>query len=263
MLENIFLISLTMSLPILILAATVPILRKRYSAKWTYWAWLVLAIRLIIPFRYEPAQAPVQLPPIPSFNITINNTYESAPDTNEEENKTPAVPSHKSDYLPVSSSQSVISVREILGIIWFGGMFMFLCYHIFGYLIFKKKAVSGCKIKDIYNCIPVYTCSKINSPMMLGFFKSKILLPEENFTDEELSVILKHEFTHYKRKDLWYKLLLLAANAVHWFNPFVYLMVKHAGRDLEYSCDDEVVKNSSIAFRKNYSMTILKSMKKE
>jgi beta-lactamase regulating signal transducer with metallopeptidase domain len=39
-------------------------------------------------------------------------------------------------------------------------------------------------------------------------------------------------------------------------------MVKAANRDLEYSCDDVVVKNSDMNFRKEYSLAILKAMQK-
>ena len=87
-----------------------------------------------------------------------------------------------------------------------------------------------------------------------------VILPDIKYSDSELKVILKHEFMHYKRRDLWYKLLLIIANGMHWFNPIVYFMVRKANRDLEYSCDDDVVKNENMEYRKDYSMTILKSM---
>jgi beta-lactamase regulating signal transducer with metallopeptidase domain len=105
-------------------------------------------------------------------------------------------------------------------------------------------------------------CGKIASPMMIGFFRPIILLPSTDYSNNELAVVLKHELTHFKRGDIWYKLLLVIANSIHWFNPLAYLMVKAANRDLEYSCDDAVVKNSDINFRKEYSLTILKVMQK-
>jgi len=67
---------------------------------------------------------------------------------------------------------------------------------------------------------------------------------------------------HYKRHDLWYKLLLIIANGMHWFNPIVYIMVKKANRDLEHACDDDVVKNEELEYRKDYSRVILESMER-
>ena len=64
--------------------------------------------------------------------------------------------------------------------------------------------------------------------MMTGFVKPRILLPDADFTTDELRLILKHELVHYKRRDLWYKGLVLAANAIHWFNPAVYNEQAHA-----------------------------------
>jgi len=49
MLNNIFLISLTMSAVIVLLLIISSFLHKRYSAKWCYFVWLVVAFRLIIP----------------------------------------------------------------------------------------------------------------------------------------------------------------------------------------------------------------------
>ena len=118
--------------------------------------------------------------------------------------------------------------------------------------------LSDMKIKSIPQLLE---CSKIASPMMIGFLKPMILIPNTDYSDNELSVILRHELTHYKRGDIWYKLLLVIANSIHWFNPLVYLMARQANRDLEYSCDDSVVKNSDINFRKGYSTAILKAMK--
>ncbi|MBO5430358.1 MAG: M56 family metallopeptidase, partial [Peptococcaceae bacterium] len=66
--------------------------------------------------------------------------------------------------------------------------------------------------------------------------------------------------THYKHHDLWYKLILLCANALHWFNPFVWLMNRQAGRDVEQVCDDYVVDGKDMEYRKAYSMTILNTM---
>lgn len=52
MLNNILLISLSMSVVILALLIISPVLNKRYSAKCRYFVWLILAFRLIIPFKF-------------------------------------------------------------------------------------------------------------------------------------------------------------------------------------------------------------------
>ena len=103
-------------------------------------------------------------------------------------------------------------------------------------------------------------CSLINSPVFVGFVSPIILMPYTNYADEELKLIYKHELTHFKRMDVWYKLILVIASVVHWFNPLVYLMRRYASKDIEYTCDDIVTKDLSLEQRKEYSRVILKTM---
>ena len=70
-------------------------------------------------------------------------------------------------------------------------------------------------------------------------------------------MIFRHELIHWRRKDLWYKLLLLAARSIHWCNPLVWRMAKRAERDLEISCDSMAVQGRDAAYRKAYGLMIL------
>ncbi|TGE34962.1 DUF4825 domain-containing protein [Desulfosporosinus fructosivorans] len=282
MLNNIFLISLTMSAVIVLLLIISPFLLKRYSAKWCYFVWLLLALRLIIPWRLELPQAPVHLP-APS-NQTIILNQDGMPglimgDSYLEKGNNPSAPvsasTSASAFVSESASAdytSVITLQELLLVIWALGAMSFFLFHMISYVIFQRKIKPYCSETDrtvldsVLNSMKIkgrpqlFRCSKIASPMLTGFFQAAILLPDLDYTREELSVVLQHELIHYKRGDIWYKLFLLTANSVHWFNPFVYFMIKAANRDLEYSCDDIVVRNSDLNFRKEYSLTILKSM---
>lgn len=69
-----------------------------------------------------------------------------------------------------------------------------------------------------------------------------------------MRLILKHELTHCKRKDLWFKGLLLWARALHFFNPFVHWMAHLAEKDMELSCDLVVMADCGMAEREAYSM---------
>lgn len=71
-------------------------------------------------------------------------------------------------------------------------------------------------------------------------------------------MVLSHELTHVRRRDLWYKFLLLLVNAAHWFNPLVWWMCRQAGRNLEYCCDDAVVAGRDAAFRYDYGQILLR-----
>ncbi|MDE5859866.1 MAG: M56 family metallopeptidase, partial [Oscillospiraceae bacterium] len=69
---------------------------------------------------------------------------------------------------------------------------------------------------------------------------------------------------HIKRFDVLYKLFMVLAVSLHWFNPFAWVMLVFAGRDVELSCDEEVVlsKNGSGKEREEYALTLIEMEEK-
>ena len=94
--------------------------------------------------------------------------------------------------------------------------------------------------------------------MTLGLLRPVIVLPPE-VPEADLPLILRHELCHIRRRDLWYKGLMLLANAVHWFNPLVWRMAGQAGRDLELYCDEAVVEGQDSGFRRRYGQVLLQA----
>lgn len=95
------------------------------------------------------------------------------------------------------------------------------------------------------------------SPMLVGFFRPTILLPLEHLPDSDARFILAHELTHFRRKDLWKKLLFLMVRCAHWFNPIVYLLNWDFSRWLETSCDEQVVSSLDRDQRKEYGRLLI------
>ncbi|WP_347072400.1 M56 family metallopeptidase, partial [Intestinimonas butyriciproducens] len=60
-----------------------------------------------------------------------------------------------------------------------------------------------------------------------------------------------------------YKLVLLCAALVHWFNPLVWIMLRAAEGDMERACDDDVVKGLSREQRGRYGQTIVDALRQE
>ena len=97
----------------------------------------------------------------------------------------------------------------------------------------------------------------------MGFFKPVIVLPKEDYSRDELFFILKHELVHYKRHDIWLKLLLVVAKGIHWFNPVVWMMQREAVIDMEMSCDERVIKNAGYDVKKAYTETLLSTIHRQ
>ena len=262
MINTILEISLSTSVVILLVLILNSFIDKRYMAKGKYILWLILAMRLIIPVNITLPQAPVTVT-VPERTVV---TYRRSSDIDIIDVPIAQVQPSKDSagYLPspYSDYEHIVSLEQLATMIWLMGALALLLFHLINYWRFRAVLKPHLTKDGEYKGLTVYRCDGIESPMMTGFFRPAILLPETDFAPEELEVILAHEYVHYRRRDLWYKLLLILANAVHWFNPLVYLMVRQANRDLEYSCDDAVTKGRDLEFRKLYSMTILKTMKR-
>ena len=69
MLGNIFSISLSMSVVIAGLLVLSPLLGKRYAAKWRYFVWLAVAVRLLIPIHFSLPEAPVRIPVVSNLSL--------------------------------------------------------------------------------------------------------------------------------------------------------------------------------------------------
>lgn len=251
MIDKIFNISLSISAIIVMLLIITPFINKRYTARWRYFVWLILSIRLIIPLQIELPDAPVKIR-VPEHNVTIQSDII----VSHVKIDSAEIKNVRNSVLQ-SAAAPAAKLKDVLTIAWAVGATAFFLFHIVVYLHFTGEIRKWSISTDIQSNPEVMVCRKILSPMLAGYFKPVILLPNLEYEDNDLSMILYHEQVHYRRGDLWYKLILILANSIHWFNPFVYLMVYLAGRDLEFSCDDIVIKNQNLEFRKKYSKIIL------
>lgn len=264
-------ISIASSFIIVILLIISPYINKVYITKWRYLLWLILTIRLIIPFNITLPTTPVNFK-IPSDSILANqpnNIQTNVKSTKLNELQSPIITEENRSY----------ALFDIISYIWILGVSVFILHTFLMYGLFHQKMKQKsviitddniilkvnriCRELGIKKNPRICQCKSACSPMMYGFIKPTLILSDGDFKDYDLEVILMHELVHYKRHDLWFKFLLFIANAIHWFNPFVYFMVKSAHSDIEFYCDEEVIKNFDLNSRKLYSQAILSSMKKE
>ena len=102
-------------------------------------------------------------------------------------------------------------------------------------------------------------CPGLEVPMLAGLFRPALLLPEGQVSGELLHYALLHELTHYRRRDIWLKALMLWVCAVHWFNPLVWLMARAVERDTELACDERAVGRLTAGERAEYGRAILEA----
>jgi beta-lactamase regulating signal transducer with metallopeptidase domain len=168
---------------------------------------------------------------------------------------------------------NVIPWWEILFTVWAAAALISLAWSIIKHIRFVKAvrrwsdSVMDLEISELLEnlkddlkiTMPVglFRCTCIGSPMTMGLFHRRILLPTADYDMSELRFILTHELVHIRRRDILYRTLILLATSIHWFNPIVYLAGNAIDLLCEISCDDEVVSSVSIDARLRYSETII------
>ncbi|MFP3156351.1 M56 family metallopeptidase [Lachnospiraceae bacterium ZAX-1] len=104
----------------------------------------------------------------------------------------------------------------------------------------------------------VIQTSLVSTPMVTGFFKPTIYLPDMPFSDDEMYYILLHEWTHFLHKDLWLKLLVQIICAIYWWNPIIYILKHNLDQTLEIKSDLDMAGRMPEESKIQYLKTILK-----
>ncbi len=256
---------------ILLILIVSPRLNKRYQVTWRFNVWKVFSVFLIIPIGFilrstinsEKAQS--------SIASIKNNVVTMSPSP---------IPADGITFQTITENQNVSLWTKLVtigphwfSIIWIVGICVVTIYLISIYIHFTRNLKKNSKqIQNNYidkmqseilskhkakKILPIHQCSIILFPMIVGVYKPAIFIPKRDYTSSDLQIILTHELTHYLRKDLFYKGLFIVALILHWYNPFIHMMTKVAGRDLEMCCDQDSIKGKGSSFKSEYSDVIM------
>lgn len=105
------------------------------------------------------------------------------------------------------------------------------------------------------------TSPQASTPITIGLFSKsvRVVLPQRHYTPEELKLIFRHELVHIGREDAWNKFFVAFCIAVCWFNPLMWLAMGRSSEDLELSCDETVLSSLGEGERRQYADLILRT----
>ena len=269
--ETIVLSSLVGSIIALIILSIKRIFREKLNPRFHYYIWLILLIKLIIPFG-------------PQNSLSISNIYEKfnvGSSTNEvkreiEISTSQEVTNTKLNHLidkdelqplekTVSNNfidknlENKVEIKEVLLFIW-----MLVAVLLIGILVISYKKlreiirasirdVDSTHIEILYDCtrimnikskVDILYSTKISSPSLCGFIKPKILIPvnvAKNVCNEEFKYIIMHELIHLKYKDIFISWIINLLSVIYWFNPILLYSFHKMRQDCEISCDNQVI----------------------
>lgn len=250
-------VTLSMSAVIALLLLGARAWGRRFAYRWRYLAWLVVAVRLAVPVNLPLPRAPVRVevptvvaarsapaqPPIPvtagmpQFRPTDAGVYGQAALDRPEAIRRP-------------------SAQTLLFAAWAAGAAVFLAVQFGGYAALRRSIRRWGREAGGYEGLRVIESPKAASPMLVGFFRPFLVLPE-GMENTERNFALLHEVTHARRHDLWYKLLLVWCNALHWFNPLVWVLRRAAAGDVELACDEALLQGKDEAYRRAYGSALV------
>ena len=260
--------SLTASVVILAVLA-VRLLLRRAPKVFSYALWAVVLFRLLCPVSVTSAVSLLGALGAPAQERSaVTSVVEYVP-ADIVRNMAPAVTPLPQEPFPAEPGENIVSTAPsvtqpdaapisplsgpvaVLTLTWLTGMALLLLYSVVSLLRLRRRLVGAVRLED-----NIYLADYIPSPFVMGLFRPKIYLPS-TLTETERGYILRHEQYHLRRRDHVVKLLSFLALCVHWFNPLVWAAFILAGKDMEMSCDEAVVRELGEDIRADYSASLL------
>lgn len=101
----------------------------------------------------------------------------------------------------------------------------------------------------------------VTTPLSIGLYNrtTRIVLPMREYTQEELSLVLRHEIIHISRGDPASKFFLTFCTAMCWFNPLMWAAMRKSADDFELSCDESVLLDEPQPVRRQYAELLLQT----
>ncbi len=276
--NNIISVQFGASIAIVLLLLSRKIMKKRYVAKLRYWLWLIIALRLCLPVDIN-----IQLNRIAPVNIPVNDYYITAqqPQIAGQPTEFEIITADRLNSQPVENTENTaeippviktFSVADMLYKIWLAVATLLGAISVISYFLAKRDIMSTAfyennltaymenlkKQMGINKKVKIAVCHYTGSPMLVGLFNPVIVLPDTDYTPTQLEMIIRHELTHLKRNDIFYKFILHLVSCVYWFNPLTACMARLAGKDIEISCDEDIVKAGDKQFKAEYAQTIVR-----
>ena len=298
--SKVLLISITASLLIVLILTAKALFKEKLSARWHYYIWLLLLIRLLIPYTPEfslnlnlkdfipVAQNDTRVQTEDYQKVRTDNTTDFNYMENERveskgynTGKSLAI-NEKNEPIEIKHENSkllTISI-SIASKIWLAGMIFFVFYVlvincIMNYRIRKtsvftedgniREILEYCKkLLNIKKDIPIIYQKHIKTPALCGVFQAKMLIPVkilDQLDASEIKYVFLHELCHYKRKDTMIGMFKMLLCILHWFNPLIWYALYKMKEDMEPVCDELVLSCIKSDERRNYAETLIKILK--
>ena len=250
----------------------------RLKPQWRYGLWLLVLIRLAVPWTVP---SPMSLFNLLTFPSTVSSpgmlaTENSPVLTTAQPVGPPATESPSAPTLnATATAQWNVNVWLLFGLWLAGALVLSIFLLVTHYRLSRKigrqrplidapvmNLLEDCKQQmGIHVPLTLVETTAVESPSLFGFVRPRLLLPAgmtQSFSLEELRYVFLHELGHIKRRDILVGWLMTALQILHWFNPLVWLAAHRMRVDRELACDALALSYGQADDNQRYGQTIIK-----
>ena len=276
--------SLTGSIAALLLFLLKPIIRNRLPKSVQYYSWIIVLVAYLVPFSLfisfpsSKGITPI-ISDIVNENVITGDEYQDR-EVMRETGYSAFLPIEEWRQLSENEQDKIFDVQSGTESERFWLNLFMRCFATFGvqFILIGVIIDNGTFVRKLKkrNCPPaekerlileklcinnrlpkIFRNPLAETPMLIGLFRPMIILPDCEYTDVQLRIILQHEVTHLQRKDIIVKWLSILAWAMHFLNPIIWLVRREIDRACELSCDEAVIRNLDEDGKQNYGETLI------
>ena len=242
---------------VILLVMFARLILKRTPKIFSYALWSVVLFRLLCPVAFTaPVSALNALAPEVQEASELTSIVYYLPAELKKESNFTFIPAENQSgnqiEQPEPVSHTELDIMQVASYVWIAGTVVMLLYSVIQYIRLRLKLVGAMAYSG-----NVYCADYIDTPFVMGILSPKIYLPSDVPTKER-KYIIAHERHHIRRFDHIIKLLAYFALCIHWFNPIVWAAFILAGKDMEMSCDEAVIRKLGSQIRADYSASLLR-----
>lgn len=239
---------------------------RNTSKIYTYIMWIFVFIRAILPISYSsayslwgllrhflssanPSETPAYLKTAAHASGISMRAAQTAPSV---------LPVQEAQAKSLSFAAAFSNPLVIVSAVWLAGTIVMLCAS----LISMRKLKTTIRFSTLSdmdglskNC-RIYESDRIQTAFILGFAQPAIYLPS-GLTAKQKRLIIEHESVHVRRHDHQIKMAAWVILSLHWFNPLMWASYCFLNKDMELSCDEQVLRNLGGQIREDYSSLLL------
>ncbi|MRU09317.1 M56 family metallopeptidase, partial [Bacillus anthracis] len=239
--------------------------RNKLTPRWQYMLWIVLMIRLLLPWSpdssysiysllsYRSSVSEVIPKNMPSTESKMN--IESDRKVELESHAETVTKSGKPEVNVSTEQQITLSLYKIAMYVWLVGVFLLAVItfitnrRLYSY-IKKQPDITDEQVVTVFNrckqsmkmkkAVSLRLAGKIASPTVFSFFRPKVLLSKKHMkvlNEQQLQYVFYHELAHIKRNDVAVNWIMYSLILLNWFNPILWYAYFCMREDQELACD--------------------------